>query len=271
MLRTIALSFFLVGFLGCSPLNKILKSTDYEYKLKKADELYEKKKYTQAVLIYEDIFPVLKGTAQFEGLYWNYAMCHYYMRDFLNAENLLKGFIENFPTSPKSVDAAFTRAYCYYKQSPKPDLDQTPTLKAINNFQTFIIRNPGSERNKEATEIIDRLRVKLEEKDRRSAELYYNLGFYKAAATAYTELLFNFPDTNSGDQYKLMVIKSYFDYARKSIIQKQVERYEKVLDECADFEDRYPESKLVEDVTKVKSQSENKIKSIKNEQTQAAT
>jgi len=264
--RIIILITLIIGLFGCSPINKILKSTDYEYKLKKANELFTKKKYSQAVLVYEDIFPVLKGTAPFEDLYWNYALSHYNLRDYLNAENLFKGFIENFPNSPKSVDAAFYRAFSYYKQSPKPDLDQTPSIKAINAFQTFIMRNPGSTKNKEATDIIDELRGKLEEKERRAAELYYNLGFFKASATAYSQLMFNFPDSDKGEKYKLMEIKSYYDYAKKSIFEKQIERYEKVLDECADFRDRFPESTFIEDVVKFKNQSENKIKSIKNEQ-----
>ncbi len=269
--RIIILFSLIVGLSACSQINKILKSTDYDYKLKKANELFEKKKYSQAVLVYEDIFPVLKGTAPFEDLYWNYALSHYYMRDYLNAENLFKGFIENFPNSQRAVDASFYRAYSYYKESPKPDLDQTPSIKAINAFQTFIIRNPGSAKNKEASDIIDELRKKLEEKERRAAELYYDLGYYKASATAYSQLMFNFPDSDRGDRYKLMEIKSYFDYAKKSIPEKQVERYEKVLDECADFSDRFPESTFLDDVVKYKNQSENKIKSIQNEQNKTST
>ncbi len=266
------LFFMLLGILsGCSPVNKILKSTDYEYKLKKADELYNKKKYSQAVIIYEDIFPVLKGTAQFEDLYWHYAFSHYYMRDYLNAENLFKGFLESFPTSLRAEEASFIRAFCHYKQSPKADLDQTATMKAITFLQTFIQRHPNSEKNKEAIEIIQSLRLKLEEKEKRNAELYYNLGYYKASATAYSELLLNFPDSEKGDLYKLMIIKSYFEYAKKSIPAKQLERYEQVLDECADFTDRYPDSELVSDVNKFKSQTENNLKNIKNEQNKETT
>lgn len=264
--------FWAIGLLtACSPVNKILKSNDYEYKLKKADELYNNKKYSQAVLIYEDIFPVLKGTAQFEDLYWHYAFSHYYMRDYLNSENLFKGFLESFPTSNRAEEAQFLRAYCHFKQSPKPDLDQTATMKAITFLQTFVQRNPNSARNKEAMDIIQSLRIKLEEKEKRNADLYYNLGYFKASATAYSEMMLNFPDSEKGDYYKLMVIKSYFEYAKKSIPNKQLERYEMVLDECADFTDRFPESKYVTDVSKYKSQTEDHLKILKNEQNKETT
>ena len=44
----------------------------------------------------------------------------------------------------------YMRAYCYYKQSPKGELDQTNTIKAMGMMQTFINTHPGSARNKEA-------------------------------------------------------------------------------------------------------------------------
>lgn len=271
MYRILLLLVLAGSMVGCSNINKILKSTDYEYKLKKANELYVAKKYSQAVIIYEDIFPVLKGTAQFEDLYWNYAFSHYYMKDFLNAENLFKGFLENFPTSIRAEEAAFLRAFCHYRQSPKPELDQTSTIKAINYLQTFMTRNPASEKNKEAMDIIDKMRERLEEKEMKNAQLYYNLGYYKASATSYSELMVNFPDSDKGDEYKLMVIKSWYELAKKSIPEKKVERFEQVLNECADFTDRYPDSKLSNDAVKYKGLSENQLKNIRNEQNKTST
>jgi outer membrane protein assembly factor BamD len=255
---------------GCSNINKILKSSDYDFKLKKADELYAKQKYSQAQTIYEDVFPVMKGTAKFEDLYYKWAFCHYYQKDYLNAENIFKGFVETFPNSTKAEECRYLRAYCFYKQSPKADLDQTNTMKAITYLQSFSAAYPNSSRNKDVADIIDKLRIKLELKEYKNAELYYNLGYYKAASTAFTQLINDFPDSDKSDAYKLMVIKSAYAYAKNSVEMKQEERFEKVLNECADFNDRFPESKLVKDVEKVKEQTKNKINSIKNEQIKAA-
>jgi outer membrane protein assembly factor BamD len=92
------------------------------------------------------------------------------------------------------------------------------------------------------------------------------MGYYKAAAIAFASLTDNFPDTQKGDEYKLMVIRAYFLYAQNSIEEKQAERFEKVVSECVDFMDRYPESKLAKTVDSYKTQSLNNINS-KNEQT----
>ncbi|MGL6269347.1 MAG: outer membrane protein assembly factor BamD, partial [Chitinophagaceae bacterium] len=70
----------------------MLKSVDYDYKLRMAEQYYAKKKYRQALTLYEELFPIFKGTPQFEDLYYKYAYCHYYSEDYTNAENLFKGF-----------------------------------------------------------------------------------------------------------------------------------------------------------------------------------
>ncbi|HMP93475.1 MAG TPA: outer membrane protein assembly factor BamD [Phnomibacter sp.] len=256
---------------GCHNINKILKSSDYEYKLTKANEFFTNKKYLQAQTIYEDVMPVFKGTPQYEDIYYNWAFCHYYQRDYLNAENIFKGFVENFPKSARAEECEFLRAYCFYKMSPKVELDQTPSMKAITYLQTFINTHPTSNRNKEAASIIDALRQKQERKEFLSAELYYNLGYYKAAATAFTQLMGNFPDAERSDEYKLMTIRSWYKYAEMSIPGKQEERFEKVLNECADFVDRFPDSKLLQDVERYKALTDNNLKNIKNEQAKAST
>jgi len=252
---------------SCNKYNKVYKSKDYEYKLKMADEFFAKKKYKVAQQLYEELFPVFKGTVKFEELYYKDAYCFYYMKDYLQAQALFKGFLEVFPNSPKAEEVDFLHAYCFYKQSPKLELEQVNTTKAIGMMQTFINTHPGSERNKEATEIIEKCRVKLEQKEFRSAELYYNLGQYRAAAIAFATLMNNYPESARGDEYKLKVVKSYYKFAKMSFEEKQIERFEKVISEYQDFADRYPDSKLLKEAESYSNLSQNHIKEIKNEQT----
>jgi outer membrane protein assembly factor BamD len=162
------------------------------------------------------------------------------------------------------------RAYTFYKQSPKVELDQTTTNKALYSLQAFINTHPTSERAKEANDLMDKCREKLEQKDFKSAELYYNLGYYKAAAITFSALSEEYPDSKNGDQYKLLVIKSYYKYAELSFEDKQQERYEKVVSECADFKQRYADSKYLAEVNKYKDDSNNFLKNIKNEQAKKA-
>lgn len=254
-------------FSSCGKFSKIQKSNDYEYKLTKADEYYTKKKYHNAQQLYEDLFPVFKGTQKFEDLYYKYAYCFYYMKMYRDAENMFKGYLEIFPTSSRAEEVDYMRAFCFYKQSPKLELEQVNTVKAMGMMQTFINTHPGSARIKDATAIIDQSRAKLEAKEYRGARLYYNLGQFRAAAIAYGSLLNNYPESAKGDEYKLMVVKSYYKFAKLSILEKQQERYEKVVTEYEDFVDRYPESSLLKEAEEYSKSSQNHIKEIKNEQT----
>ncbi len=255
---------------SCNKYNKISKSKDYEYKLTMADTFFSKKKYRIAQQLYEELFPVFKGTVKFEELYYKDAYCFYYMKMYADAENLFKGFLEVFPNSSKAEEVDYMRSYCFYKQSPKLELEQVNTTRAMGMMQTFINTHPGSARNKEASEIIDKCREKLEQKEYRSAELYYHMGQYRAAAIAFSTLLNNYPESKKGEDYKLKTVKSYYKFAKMSIVEKQVERYEKVIDEYQDFVDRYPESKLLKEAESYSNLSKNHIKVIQNEQTQTS-
>ena len=251
--------------------NKILKSSDYEYKLKKADEYYANKNYRNAETLYQELFPVFKGSDKFEELYYKYAYCSYYQKNYLDAENLFKSYLGVFPNSSKAEEIAYMHAYTFYKQSPNVELDQTNTTKAIGMMQGFINSYPNSPRVADANDIITKCRAKLEKKDYISAKLYYNLQFYQAAGLTFSSLLINYPESSIGDEYMLMVVKSYYEYAKSSVYSKQEERYEKVTSEYFDFADRYPDSKLLKEAENYKNLSQNEIKRLKNEQIKATT
>ena len=230
---------------ACSKsISKVMKNPDPEYKLRMAEKYFVQEKYSKAQMLYEDIMPYYKTRPEFQDIYYKYAYCAYNQADYLNAENLFKTYLEIFPNSSNAEEMDFMRAYSYYKQSPKAELDQTNTIKAMGMMQVFINTHPGSERNKKAAEIIDVCRGKLEIKDYKGAKLYYDMGQYRAAGVAFTTLLNEYPESPKADEYKLMVIKSYYQYAEMSIEEKKYERYEKVINECEDFADRFPESKL---------------------------
>ena len=261
----------IIALLGsCNSFNKIMKNKDPEYKLRMAEKYYVKKKWSQAYQIYEDVAPYFKAMKEFEDIYYKMGYSQYYMEDYLNAENFFKTYLELFPNSSRAEEMDYMRAYCYYKQSPKPELDQTNTIKTIGMMQTFINTHPGSARIKDANEIIDICRSKLETKDSKAAQLYFDLGQFRAAGVAYAEVLNNYPESERSDEYKMMVIKSYFKYAELSIEEKKAERFEKVVTECNDFTDRFPESKFSKEVEHYLNLSQTNIKTLTNEQTKTS-
>ncbi|MET7001193.1 outer membrane protein assembly factor BamD [Chitinophaga defluvii] len=257
----------LVASSACNmELRRIEKSNNFEKKLAYADKLYEKKKYTQAQTLYTDLLPIFKGTEKFEPLYYNFAYCSYYVKDYVQAAFHFKNYLDAFPNSPRAIEMDYMQAYCYYKQSPKVALDQTNTMKAIAAMQTFINNYPTADKVAEANLVIELCRRKLEKKEFNSAELYYNLGYYKSAGIAFKNLMRNYPDSDKSDSYKVMAIRAYYQYAKNSIVERQKERYEQVVTEYMDFADHYSDSKLKPDAEKYYTLAQNNLKSLDNEQ-----
>lgn len=255
---------------GANSVTKLLKNPDPAYKLRMAEQYFAKKKWSLAQQVYEDVMPYYKASKEFEDIYYKYAYCAYNMGDYMNAENLFKSYLEIFPNSPRAEEVDFMRAYSYYKQSPKSELDQTNTIKAMGMMQTFINTHPGSARNKEANDIIDQSRAKLERKDLQSAQLYFDMQQWRAAGVAFTALLNNYPESMKADEYKLMIIKSYYNFAEMSIEERKVERYEQVITECNEFVDRFPDSNLKKQAEEYLTLSQNNIKKFSNEQIKTA-
>lgn len=247
-------------------LHRIEKSGDPERKLTYANAMYDKKKFATAQQLYEELRPVYKGTDKFEDINYRNAYCSYNLKDYVQGAFLFKNYLDAFPNSPRAQEVDYMQAYCYYKQSPKVPLDQTNTIKAIAALQTFINEFPNGDKVPEANLLIELCRKKLEQKEFNSAELYFNLGYYKAAGIAFKSLMRNYPDSDKSDSYKLYSIRAYYRYAQNSIPEKQLERYQQVLTEYLDFSDHYGASKYKPDAEKYYALAQNNIKTLEHEQ-----
>ena len=264
-MNRIIIAFCLVLALSSctSKFQKILKNKDTDFKVKMAEQYFKEKKYSNAQQLFESVMPFIKGTPRYEELYLKFANSYYEDKDFQNAENLFKTFVEYFPNSPRTEDVEYMRAYTYYKRSPKAELDQTTTNKTIQLMQAFIDGHPTSIKSKEAAEVINACRAKLELKDYKTATLYYQLSLYRASAISYGLISDGYPDSKKSDEYKLLTLKSYFKFAENSFVDKQKERFEKVVAEYNDFLDRYSDSPLLAEAKKIKTQTDNYLNKLK--------
>ena len=245
----LVISLFIL-FTACSKYEKLLKSEDYILKYDKAIEYYEKKDWVRSATLIEQILPVYRGTDKAERLNLYLANAYYNRRDYIMAAHLYNTFIRDFPASALSEDAHFMRALCNYYLSPRSSLDQSYSLTAIDQFRLFNTRFPSSPRVEKSTQYIEELKDKLMEKSYISARLYYDMGDYKAAITAFKASLNEFPQTNYREEVLFLVLKSSYLLADNSVIAKQLERFEDAVDEYYVFMDEYPESKYKSEAEK---------------------
>ncbi len=237
-------------FGACETPEKLMKNPDINYKLKVATAWYNKKEYYKCIPIFEELMGLMKGQRSTEDIYYMYCMANYRQGDYMIAAYHFKSFANTYPTSQKAEECLYMNAMSNEKLSPKYELDQSYTTKAIDAFQSFINQYPSSKRVDTANTMIRTLRKKLEKKAISNAELYYKTGNFKAAAVSFENLLVKFPDIDNVERILFMVVKSYNRYAENSIATKKVDRYHSVINSYKNFAYKYPKSKYTAEALK---------------------
>jgi outer membrane protein assembly factor BamD len=244
------LSSMAVVFTACETPEKLMKNPDINYKLKVATAWYNKKEYFKCIPIFEELMGLMKGQRSTEDIYYMYCMANYRQGDYMIAAYHFKSFANTYPTSAKAEECLFMNGMSNEKLSPKYELDQSYTNKAIDAFQSFINQYPQSGRVDTANKMILKLRKKLERKALSNAELYYKTGNFKAAAVSFENLLVQWPDIDNVERILYMVIKSYNKYAENSIALRKVDRYHSVVSSYKNFAYKFPSSKYVAEAAK---------------------
>lgn len=235
---------------SCSDYNKIVKSTDYEFKYKKALEYYEGGEFVRSSTLLKELINIVRGTSRADKVYYYYAKSQFGMKDNMMAGHYFKSLIKEFPRSEYAEESQFMIGYCFYLDSPSPRLDQQVTQNAIDALQLFINLYPKSTRVDEANRLIIEMRDKLVYKSYLSGKLYFDLDNYKAAVVALASSLKDFPDTKYREELMYMLLKSKYLLALRSVEEKKRERLSSALDEYFTFVDEYPESKYRKEVEK---------------------
>ncbi len=247
LLRIFFFIFLLFSLASCSEYNKVLKSTDVEYKYTKAKEYFEDGDYSKALSLFDELGTLFRGSSRSEEVQYYIANCYYNLKDYYFANYYFKNFAKTYPASPKSEDAYFKSAYCSYLNSPKFSLDQSDTEQSIDEFQLFLNRYPATSLKDSANTMIDELRMKLELKAYENAKLYYLTENYKSAAVALQNLVRDFPESPHREEIAYLIVKSSYLLAVNSIDSKKEERLNATIENYHKFVDSFPESKRIQD------------------------
>jgi len=241
---------------GCAgEFNKVFKTTDYDYRYEYAKQAFAEGKYQRAVSLLQDMITLKKGTDEAQESLYMLGMAEYMSGDYESASATFKKYYQSYPKSEFAEHASFYIGQSLFESAPEPRLDQTPTIGAINAYQQFMDLFPESELRPEAQRRLLLLQDKLVQKELLSAQLYYNLGGYFGNINSNNEsnyissiitaqnALKSYPYSKWREDFSLLIMKSKFELAENSSIDKQLERYRDAEDECYGFLNEYPESK----------------------------
>jgi outer membrane protein assembly factor BamD len=250
-IRPITFIILALAVTSCGEYEKLLKSSDYELKKQKVFDYYDDGKYMRSIELLSQILPRYRATDEAEQLNWINAQAHFKIHDYLMAGTYYQNFADTYPGSNNAEEASYLSALCDYYLSPRAELDQANTRKAIESFTIFMQKYPTSTRNDDCKARVLELEEKLAEKSYLSARLYYDLKQYRAATVSLANSLKEYPDTKYREELMFLKLDALFLYAEMSVPARRVERFQTTLDEYYSFIEEFPQSKYAKDVKRI--------------------
>lgn len=250
-MRKLLILLLTILTVSCSQYQKVLNKGSVEDRYKMATELYEAKKYSKTIPLFEKITPSYRDKPQMERIQFMVADAHYQTKDYNLAAYYFDKFAKNYPKSSKKEEAAYYSALSYYKLSPRYSIDQKETHQAIEALQNFINTYPTNEFVVEANKLVRELTIKLEKKSFEIAKQYYLIEDYKAAIAAFDNLMSDYLGTVYREEAMFLKFKASNDLAIKSVINKKEERINNAIKAHQKLKRNYPNSKFLAEADKL--------------------
>lgn len=246
-----------------SEFERIRTSGDAELILQKAFYYYDKQQYQRALSLFDLVISAVRASDKSEEAFYKYAWTHYNLKQYTLAAYYFKNFSNTFINSVNREEAAYMAAYCNYLQSPSFRLDQTNTLQAIDEFQTFANLFPNSKRVEECNRLIDECRRKLEAKAFAEGKQYYDMRLYQSAVISFDNLLRDYPESPDAERVMYLIAKADYLLSANSVLDKKEARYQETVIRCNDFLEKYPRSKLASEVKNMRKDAEREIGAVR--------
>ena len=273
MYKVIPACLLCLLMVSCGEYATVQKTSDYEYKYEVAKAYFVEGRYTKASTLFYDLLSIMKGTANGEESLYLTAMSEFCNKNYDMAHNSFRKYYQSYPKGVYTEQARFYSALSLYKQTPDPRLDQSSTVEAMDEFQTFLDLYPYTTLKDQTQEMIFALQDKLVEKECMSAKLYYDLGTYllnslyggsnyEACVVTAQNALRDYPyaSPEKRELLSILVLRAKYQLAMKSVEEKRIERFRDAIDEYYAFENDFPESKYLKEAKSIFQHAESIVK-----------
>lgn len=218
----------------------------FDKNYERAMKYYQNQQFLSAARLFEELYPLSFGTPYADTILFSFADCYFQNKDYELSALHFKDYARRFPGTKRSEEAYFRCVQAIYNVSPYYSLDQFETKYAIEEINLFIQIYPHSQYVETCNAMLDELRDKLAQKDFEIVKLYYNTENYKATQIAVKNFLKEYSYSKYASEAMYILVINNLAYAKKSVPNKQRERY---LDCVAAYESlqlNYPDSPFVE-------------------------
>lgn len=259
----------LAGLLvACGPFSKLEKSTNWEELYNGANRYYQEGEYNKAIILYEKVLPVIKGSEKSEMADYNYANCHFKTKRYLEAAGYFNNFYKTYNRSPLAEEALFMHAYSLYLDAPDYNLDQGSSKEAVSAIQQFVTRFPSSSSYERAIEMLKDLEGRFEKKAFSEAMMYYRLkdglfpgDFYRACIINFQNFAKDYPESSHNEELAYKLVEVGYAYAKNSSFDKKEDRLNDAIKFASNFYRKYPNSGFTSLVKKYETQTKEEVES----------
>ena len=215
---TLALAFLcavLVLLAGCSKSKKGAIRTvegSPEGLYKEGLALFNKRDYSDALEKFQEITSTFPDSPPYT--VWaelKVADCHFFREKYVEAVAAYEEFRKIHPTHEEIPYVEYQIGMSYYEQIVSSDRDQTPTRKALSNFEYLVANYPPSLFTEKAREKITVCRERLADYELYVGNYYLKRKQYMGAAQRFETFLDEFPDAPDQDKALFLLGKCYIE------------------------------------------------------------
>jgi outer membrane protein assembly factor BamD len=247
---------------ACGPFSKLEKSTNWEELYNGANKYYQEGEYNKAIILYDKVLPVIKGSEKAEMAEYNYANCHFKTKRYIEAAGYFNNFYRTYNRSSLAEEALFMHAYSLYLDAPDYNLDQQSSQEAVSAIQQFVTRFPASASFERAMEMLKDLESRFEKKAYSEAQMYYRLkdglfpgDFYRACIVNFQNFAKDYPESKHNEELAYKLVEVGFAYAKNSTFDKKEDRLNDAIKFANNFYRKYPDSGFTTEVKKFENQT----------------
>lgn len=199
ILHVTALCIIIAVFAGCGSKRVNLRTLPPEEQFDYAKKFYDKKDYFKAKTEFTAVVMNNRGNRIAEAAQFYLAESHYNLKEYILAIAEYERLIRTMPKSQYVDDASYKIGMAYYELAPGYALDQEYTLKAISQFEQFLLEYPDSDLKDEVIEKWNVCKDKLAKKEFKAGEQYRKMGYFKAAIISFDAVIMEYPECDYVD------------------------------------------------------------------------
>lgn len=189
------LTFAALVMVSCGGPYKAKRVELPDQKLALADRLFEKSDYDKAAAEYKDFLATFAGDERSDYAQFRLAESYRLDEQYAIAAVEYRILVSDYGYSEYVDDAFFLEGVCAFRQTNRPERDQTKSHEALNRINRFLQIFPSSPRREEAEEFMRQIHDQLGKKDFLNARLYYSMGRHEAALIYLDKVIASFPST----------------------------------------------------------------------------